>query len=88
MGIGGKGSVNPTLSEILIILGKLDLLEDVYSIISENFAISWKSRAEWLQIILFFYHWAYQAIAVGVELDDIIALPVRAEVTNGPRRAL
>ncbi len=36
------------------ILGKLDLLEDIYSIISENFAISWKSRAEWAQIILFF----------------------------------
>ena len=36
------------------ILGKLDLLEDFYIIVSENFSISWKHRAEWAQIILFF----------------------------------
>lgn len=50
------------------ILGKLDLLEDVYSIISENFAISWKSRAEWLQIILFFVLQALWFFLIYLEL--------------------
>ena len=35
-----------------------------------------------LQIIIAFYHWAYAAIAVGAELDDVIALPVRAEISR------
>ncbi|MEI6633211.1 MAG: V-type ATP synthase subunit A [Chlamydiota bacterium] len=47
---------------------------DTYTSLPKQFAL--------LQIILFFYHWAYQAIAVGVELDDIIALPVRAEISR------
>ena len=50
------------------ILGKLDLLEDVYSIISENFAISWKSRAEWVQIILFFVLQALWFFLIYLEL--------------------
>lgn len=35
-----------------------------------------------LQVILAFYHWSYAAIALGAELDDIIALPVRAEISR------
>lgn len=33
---------------------KLDSLEDIYSIIAENFSISAQSKAEWVQIIAFF----------------------------------
>jgi hypothetical protein len=34
--------------------GKLDSLEDVYQIIVENFSLSAKGRAEWIQIVAFF----------------------------------
>ncbi len=34
---------------------KLDLLEDVYGIVKENFSISEKDRAEWIQIIAWFF---------------------------------
>lgn len=33
---------------------KMDSIEDVYAMVAENFAISGKHRAEWIQIILFF----------------------------------
>lgn len=33
---------------------KLDLLEDVFGIVAENFSVSTKHRAEWIQIIFFF----------------------------------
>lgn len=33
---------------------KLESLEDVYSLVAENFAVSTKQQAEWIQIILFF----------------------------------
>jgi hypothetical protein len=36
------------------IQGKLDSLEDAYSVVSENFTVSAKHRAEWIQIIAFF----------------------------------
>ena len=36
------------------IRGKLESLEDTYSMIAENFTVSAKHRAEWAQIILFF----------------------------------
>jgi hypothetical protein len=36
------------------IQGKLESLEDVSSVVSENFTVSAKHRAEWIQIILFF----------------------------------
>lgn len=36
------------------IRSKLESLEDTYSMVVENFSVSAKSRAEWLQIILFF----------------------------------
>ena len=36
------------------IRGKLESLEDIYSIVVENFTVSAKHRAEWVQIILFF----------------------------------
>ena len=36
------------------ILSKLDFLEDMYSIVVENFSVSRKQQAEWAQIILFF----------------------------------
>lgn len=35
-----------------------------------------------LQLIIAFYHWSYNAIAVGVELEDILALPVREEISR------
>ena len=34
---------------------KLDSLEDVYSVVVENFTVSAKHRAEWIQIIAFFF---------------------------------
>lgn len=37
-----------------VIKDKLDSLEDIYSIIAENFSISAQSKAEWAQIIAFF----------------------------------
>jgi hypothetical protein len=36
------------------IRGKLESLEDIYAIIAENFSVSAKHRAEWIQIIAFF----------------------------------
>jgi hypothetical protein len=36
------------------IRGKLESLEDTYTVITENFTVSLKHRAEWVQIILFF----------------------------------
>jgi len=36
------------------IRGKLESLEDAYSVVIENFTVSAKHRAEWIQIILFF----------------------------------
>jgi hypothetical protein len=36
------------------IRGKLESLEDSYSMIAENFTVSAKHRAEWIQIALFF----------------------------------
>jgi hypothetical protein len=36
------------------IRGKLESVEDIYSIIVENFSVSTKARAEWIQIIAFF----------------------------------
>lgn len=36
------------------IRGKLESLEDAYSVVMENFTVSAKHRAEWIQIILFF----------------------------------
>ncbi len=36
------------------IRGKIESLEDAYSMVVENFTVSAKSRAEWIQIILFF----------------------------------
>ena len=35
-----------------------------------------------LQVILAFYHFAYRAISLGVELDDLVALPVRTEISR------
>jgi len=35
-----------------------------------------------LQVILAFYHWAYQAITVGVEFDDLFSLPARGEISR------
>lgn len=35
-----------------------------------------------LQLILAFYHWTYQAIAVGAELEDILVLPEREEISR------
>lgn len=49
------------------IMGKLDSLEDIYSIISENFAISWKNRAEWVQIILFFILQGFWFLLIALE---------------------
>lgn len=37
------------------IRGKLESIEDVYSIVAENFAVSTQHRVEWIQIIAFFY---------------------------------
>jgi hypothetical protein len=36
------------------IRGKLESVEDVYSMMAENFSVSGKHRAEWIQIIAFF----------------------------------
>ena len=36
------------------IQSKIDSLEDVYSVVLENFTVSAKHRAEWIQIISFF----------------------------------
>jgi hypothetical protein len=36
------------------IRGKLESLEDTYTVVVENFTVSAKHRAEWIQIILFF----------------------------------
>jgi hypothetical protein len=36
------------------IQSKLDSLEDAYSVVIENFTVSAKHQAEWIQIILFF----------------------------------
>jgi hypothetical protein len=36
------------------IQSKIELLEDIYSIVVENFSVSAKHRAEWIQIIAFF----------------------------------
>jgi hypothetical protein len=36
------------------IQGKLESIEDIYSIVAENFSVSRKHRAEWAQIIFFF----------------------------------
>lgn len=36
------------------IQGKLESLEDIYSVVVENFSVSTKHRAEWIQIIAFF----------------------------------
>jgi hypothetical protein len=36
------------------IRGKLESLEDAYSVVIENFTVSAKHQAEWIQIILFF----------------------------------
>jgi hypothetical protein len=36
------------------IRSKLESLEDTYSLVVENFTVSTKYRAEWVQIILFF----------------------------------
>ncbi len=36
------------------IRGKLESVEDAYSVVIENFTVSAKHRAEWIQIILFF----------------------------------
>jgi len=36
------------------IRNKLDSLEDIYSLVAENFAVSAKDRAETIQIIAFF----------------------------------
>jgi len=33
---------------------KLESVEDIYSIVAENFSVSRKHRAEWIQIVLFF----------------------------------
>jgi V/A-type H+-transporting ATPase subunit A len=35
-----------------------------------------------LRTVLVFYHCAYQALTVGAELDDIISLPVREEISR------
>jgi V/A-type H+-transporting ATPase subunit A len=35
-----------------------------------------------LKVILTFYHLAYQAVNAGAELDDILALPVREEISR------
>lgn len=35
-----------------------------------------------LRVILAFYHSAYQAVNAGAELDDILALPVREEISR------
>jgi hypothetical protein len=37
------------------IQGKVDSLEDVYSVVLENFTVSAKHRVEWIQIIAFFF---------------------------------
>jgi hypothetical protein len=36
------------------IQSKLDSIEDIYTVVAENFGVSTKNRAEWVQIILFF----------------------------------
>ncbi len=44
-----------------------------------------------LRVILAFYHCAYQAVNSGAELEDILALPVRAEISrakNIPEREM
>ena len=47
---------------------------DTYTSLKKQFTL--------LQIILAFYHWAYQAIALGVEMEEIMALPSRDEISR------
>lgn len=44
--------------------------------------ISLPKQFKLLQVILAFYHFAYRAISLGVELDDLVALPVRTEISR------
>ncbi|MDD5556294.1 MAG: V-type ATP synthase subunit A [bacterium] len=47
---------------------------DTYTSLPKQFRI--------LRLILGFYHWAYGAIAAGAELDEILRLPVRDEISR------
>jgi hypothetical protein len=50
------------------IQGKLDSLEDVYTVVLENFTVSTKHRAEWIQIIAFFFLQVGWAVLIFLEL--------------------
>ncbi len=53
------------------IQGKLEALEDVYTIVLDNFSMSAKHRAEWAQIIVFFFlqlGWAFLIILELIQL--------------------
>jgi hypothetical protein len=50
------------------IQSKVDSLEDVYSVVLENFTVSAKHRAEWIQIIAFFLLQIGWAVLIILEL--------------------
>jgi len=57
------------------IRGKLESLQDSYSLIMENFTVSAKHRAEWIQIILFFVLQIGWLILIVVEYLHFKRLP-------------
>ncbi len=53
------------------IQGKLDALEDVYTIVLDNFSMSARHRAEWVQIIVFFFLQLGWALLIVLELIQL-----------------
>jgi hypothetical protein len=53
------------------IQSKLDSLEDIYSVVLENFTVSTKHRAEWIQIIAFFILQVGWFVLIALELYAI-----------------
>lgn len=53
------------------IRGKLESLEDAYSVVVENFTVSAKHRAEWIQIIAFFILQVGWLVLIILELMQI-----------------
>ena len=54
------------------IQSKVDSLEDVYSVVLENFTVSAKHRVEWVQIIAFFFLQVGWAVLIVLELYTIL----------------
>ena len=53
------------------IRGKLESLEDAYSVVVENFTVSAKHQAEWVQIIAFFILQVGWLVLIVLELFQI-----------------